>query len=111
MPETTPKPASSGDGPSDTDVDLVQQLLDETRQRWQRGEKVLVEDYLARYPNLTANPEGVVDLIYGEVLVREQAGEAIAIDDYLKRFPQYKVALQRQFALHKAIVEEASSLS
>ncbi len=46
-----------------------------------------MESLLARYPRLESNPAGVVDLIYGKVLLREQAGQTIVIDDYLKRFP------------------------
>ena len=68
-----------------------------------------MESLLARYPRLESNPAGVVDLIYGEVLLREKAGQTIVIDDYLKRFPRHEVALRRQFALHQAIAEQASS--
>jgi hypothetical protein len=38
-------------------------LLEEQSARWQRGEHVLVEDYLARQPGLHANSEAMLDLI------------------------------------------------
>src|SRR5262245_33501798 len=42
--------------------------------RWERGERILTEDYLSKYPQLANDPEVVLDLIYGEFLLCEQRG-------------------------------------
>jgi hypothetical protein len=71
--------------------------------RWQRGERVLVEAYLQRFPALRSDIEGQLDLIYHEVLLRERGGEPRDLDEYLRRFPDYTAALRRRFELHQAL--------
>ena len=56
-------------------------------QAWQRGERLGLEELLARHPNLARDDDAVLDLIYNEVVLREQAGEAPSLGDYLPRFP------------------------
>jgi serine/threonine-protein kinase len=75
----------------------------------QAGKLVHVEEYLARFPVLQNDPELVLDLVYGEVLVREQAGEAPALQEYLRRFPRYSAELTRQFALHDALGDDSDT--
>ena len=55
--------------------------------RWATGDKVLVEEYLVRYPGLQGAPEAVLDLIEQEVVLRERAGEVPHPDEYTARFP------------------------
>jgi serine/threonine protein kinase len=76
-------------------------LLEEQRDRWQRGERVLVEAYLTRESELPA--EAVLDLITNEVLLRQEAGEAPRLDEYLQRFPHLAEALRVQFEVERAI--------
>src|SRR2546430_619692 len=57
--------------------------------RWPRGERVPIEAYLEQFPELQADTEATVDLIYSEALLREQHGEVGAPEDYMQRFPQY----------------------
>src|SRR5262245_55557999 len=71
--------------------------------RWQRGERVLVEEYLAREPDLAENEELLLDLVYSEVLLREEHGERPELDEYLRRFPHLDESLQRQWLVHKAL--------
>jgi hypothetical protein len=82
---------------------LIERLQAELRARWQRGERGLVEDALAKHPGLAAEPERVLELIYAEVLAREQCGEAPCLEEYLLRFPQYSSQLRDQFEVHQAI--------
>ncbi len=77
-------------------------------ERWQHGERVLVEAYLAKWPELPMHTEVLLELIYSEVVLREQLGEQPQESEYLERFPQYTAQLQRQFALHRAL--ESGSL-
>src|SRR5262245_59342518 len=57
-------------GPLSPD-ELAEVLRLDQRQRWERGERIPAEDYLARYPALGNSPEAALDLIYGEFLLRE----------------------------------------
>jgi WD40 repeat protein len=82
---------------------LASRLLDEQRARWERGEPVPVEDYLRRYPELRADREAVVDLIYQDVLLHREKGRAPRLSDWLRRFPHYEAELRAQFDLHEVL--------
>jgi predicted Ser/Thr protein kinase len=84
-------------------VQLAAVLRVDQRQRWQTGERVLAESYLQRYPNLRADVEAAVDLIYGELLLRERHGEQLAADEYRQRFPEFTDLLRAQIELHQAL--------
>ena len=45
-------------------------IVDQCR-RWQQGERVAIECYLEQHPTLRADSEGLLDLIYNEVLLRQ----------------------------------------
>jgi serine/threonine protein kinase/WD40 repeat protein len=78
--------------------------------RWQAGERVPAEDYLARFPQVAADPEAALELIYGELLVREELGERPAPEDYLARFPQRAEALRQQLALHCGLEDDTTRI-
>lgn len=117
MPEPPPSgPSLPGEPPSTLSVpsqpapplppdpaELLRRLHNEQWQRWQKGERILVEALLARHPELRNNPEGVLDLVYGEVLLREQLGEQPRLEEYLQRFPEYSAPLRRQFEIHEEL--------
>src|SRR5262249_60325815 len=84
---------------------LLQHLRREQRRHWQEGQPVSVEEYLGRYPELQADPEGVVDLIYGESLLGVEFGAAISEDDYCRRFPEFAETLRRQLAVDRMLRE------
>jgi hypothetical protein len=54
---------------------LAAVLRVDQRQRWETGQRVPSEDYLRRYPQLHADPEAVLDLIFHEFLLRQERGE------------------------------------
>jgi serine/threonine protein kinase len=76
-------------------------------ERWQRGERVPVEEYLTRQAELATDDETVLDLIYSEVCLREQLGESPRLDEYVQRFPRFEAGLRRQFAVHQALASGA----
>jgi tetratricopeptide (TPR) repeat protein len=73
------------------------------RERWQRGESVLVETYVERFPALRTNPDGLLDLIYNEIVLREESGEQPQLEDYLSRFGQFEPQLRQLFEVHQAL--------
>jgi hypothetical protein len=78
-------------------------LRADQQRRWRHGERVLVEDYLTRWPTLAEDVEGLLDLVYGEALLREESGESVTLDEYVRRFPAHEASLKRQFDLHRAL--------
>lgn len=86
----------------DTD-EVLEQTLAEQRRRSETGNPVSVEALLEAAPTLRSNPEGVLDLIYQEIMLREARGEKPALKDYVARFPDYAGQLQILFELEEAI--------
>jgi serine/threonine protein kinase/tetratricopeptide (TPR) repeat protein len=78
-------------------------LLDDQARRWGRGERLLVETYLAQQPALSEEPEAVLDLLYHEVVLREARGEGVDVEEYIRRFPQWAAQLRLHFQVHRAI--------
>jgi serine/threonine protein kinase/tetratricopeptide (TPR) repeat protein len=71
--------------------------------RWWNGECIAVEAYLQKYPQVQADLESLLDLVYGEFILRERNGEHPDVREYRDRFPQHAGALQLQIKLHEAI--------
>jgi hypothetical protein len=78
-------------------------LLTDQRRRWQQGDCVRVETYIARYPTLNRNKEDLLDLIYHEMVLREDDGQDLSLIDYSDRFPSLREDLRRLFVVHKVI--------
>ena len=66
---------------------LLALLRNDQRQRWQQGQRLLVETYLEQEPRLRQDDEAVLDLLYNEVLLREEQGDAPRAEEYARRFP------------------------
>ena len=56
----------------DASPDPVRRLLMDQRERWQQGDRALVEAYCEREQLLKENPDALLDLIYNEVCLREE---------------------------------------
>jgi serine/threonine protein kinase/WD40 repeat protein len=96
-----PNPAPLGDLADPRAI--LELLLAEQRSRWRRGERPSVEDYLQQHPELTADDDGPLNLIYQELILREQAGGTPSLEEYLSRFPQYGAALRVQLEVERAL--------
>jgi tetratricopeptide (TPR) repeat protein/serine/threonine protein kinase len=83
--------------------DLVEKLRLEQQERWQKGDRVVVESYFPLHPRLHADETGVLHLVYNEVLLREAAGERPQLAEYVRRFPQLAGKLTPLFEVHRAI--------
>jgi serine/threonine protein kinase/Tfp pilus assembly protein PilF len=73
------------------------------RRRWQEGDAVRVEAYLEQEPALRSDAEGLLDLIYNEIVLREATGDPPRLEEYLRRFPQFADQLRLQFQVHQAL--------
>jgi serine/threonine protein kinase len=85
-------------------------LLAQQRLQWSRGERVPVEHYIERHPDLRTDTELLLDLIYSEVVLRREAGEEPTAGEYTKRFPALADAILIQFEVD-AVVDSAITLS
>jgi tetratricopeptide (TPR) repeat protein len=82
---------------------LAKLLRVDQRCRWQRGEPVRVESYLEQHPSLHSDPDGVLDLIYNEIVLREESGDTPQVEEYLDRFGSFGEQLRRLFEVHRAL--------
>jgi serine/threonine-protein kinase len=84
---------------------LASVLCVDQRQRWLRGERPLVEDYLRLYSARHDEAEFALDLLFGEFRVRRLLGETPCLDEYQRRFPD----LAEQLALQVKLTDAFSS--
>jgi serine/threonine protein kinase/Tfp pilus assembly protein PilF len=87
---------------------LVERLAEEMTQRWRRGERPLVEEYLARHPALREHPEAALELIAEELHLRQECGEAAGAD-LARRFPQWRRQVGTLAECHRLLAPELAS--
>src|SRR5262245_10452109 len=68
---------------------LVELVHIDLELRLKAGEAARVEEYLARYPELTADRAAAVELVAVEYELRRRDDSHLSLDEYLQRFPQY----------------------
>jgi hypothetical protein len=106
------KPTSDSESTgTDPSRPLLAVLLDDQKQRWQRGEHRAVEAYLQQYPDLLARPDDVLELICQEIVLREGQGDRPTLEEFLARFPGLAPQLRIQFAVNEAIQVNAGNSS
>ena len=66
--------------------------------RLRAGEAARVEEYLARYPELSEDREVVLELIAAEHVFRRRREPGLALSEFIRRFPEYRVQLPGQLA-------------
>ena len=84
-------------------IGLLGQLRADQHERWKRGDRRPVDQYLVEHSELQSNERLLVDLIYSEFCLREELGENPEAKEYLERFPQFVGELRSQFEFHKEI--------
>jgi len=102
-PGSGPPVAGQALGPGGHAAHLVAELLADQRLRWRQGDRVSVEEYLRCHEALQSDSEGVLDLIYHEIVMRQEAGAALSLDEYVHRFPQYASQIKHQLEVHRAL--------
>ncbi|HUR54946.1 MAG TPA: serine/threonine-protein kinase, partial [Gemmataceae bacterium] len=92
---TPPDPAAfvPASPPAARRLVLVELLKFDLDQRLQRGLDRPLEDLLAAFPELAADPP--CDLIYEDFQLRRAAGRQVRTDDYFRRFPDQAAELER----------------
>jgi serine/threonine-protein kinase len=85
------------------DAERLALLRTDQRRAWQRGERILVEDYVRRLPWLTEDTERLFDLVWHEIGLREEHGDPIASEEYERRFPSLTEQFRRQWSTRKDV--------
>jgi len=85
--------------------DWIARLREDQLERWTQGRAVPVAAYQEAFPQLAADPDGLLDLIAHEAQVRREAGERPTVAEYAKAFPHLAEELERQFALDACMVD------
>src|SRR5262249_44706200 len=49
--------------------------------------------------------DGLLDLIYNEIVLREERGDKPQLEEYVRRFPQHAEQLRWQFSVHEGLRE------
>jgi hypothetical protein len=76
---------------------LVEMLHGDFSRCWQQGERLPVEAYLDREPDLRQSDDQVLELIFHEVRLRVRLGETPRLDEYVRRFPHLRSRLESRF--------------
>jgi serine/threonine protein kinase/tetratricopeptide (TPR) repeat protein len=88
---------------------MVAPLLEEMTSAWQQDRRLLVEDLLPRHPELAANPDVVVRLIYEEICLLEESGQQGASAEALRRYPAYRPQLEMLLECHQLLKVEQTT--
>jgi serine/threonine-protein kinase len=75
----------------------------EQARRWRNHDRVPAEEYLAQHPELNADPEYALEVVYGELLLREEEGDTPHVEEFVERFPQFASQVRRLFDVHMAV--------
>ncbi len=76
-----------------------------------RPQEMEIGAILARHPAVREDREGLLDLIYNEVLIRGWLGEHPALADYQARFPELAGSLADLFEVHAMFAEGEDGLT
>src|SRR5262245_55098958 len=75
--------------------------------RLKAGEAARAEEYLARYPELTADRAATLDLVAAEYELRRHGEPHFSLNEYLQRFPQYRGELEARIAAPTVAADSA----
>ena len=82
------------------------QVLREMALDWDRGARTPAEKWLERHPELAADAQSAVQIVYEEVCLREERGETVQSDEIYRRFPQWSDSLHMLFDCHRMVQSE-----
>jgi serine/threonine protein kinase/tetratricopeptide (TPR) repeat protein len=82
---------------------LVERLAEEMAERWRACECPLVEEYLARHPELLEQAEAALELIAEEMQLRQEAGQEAEAAEFMRRFPQWRRQVQALADCHQLL--------
>jgi eukaryotic-like serine/threonine-protein kinase len=82
---------------------ILATALEKMVDQWQAGQPKPAEKWLADYPELNADPEAAVRIVYEECCLREEHGEQVDSAEFYRRFPQWQEALAVVLDCHRLL--------
>ena len=76
--------------------------------RYARGQKPQVADYLRRFPELEAQDDRVLSLIYEEFCLREESGDTPDADQFCDQYEPWRESLVSQLRYHRLLSQVVS---
>jgi hypothetical protein len=89
----------------DAPSDQLEEARGEFQRRLQSGQACRVEDWLTAHPEVAADPQTVLDLIYEEYATRLELQQKELAREFYARFPRWRSTLRRQFHFHSWVSE------
>jgi tRNA A-37 threonylcarbamoyl transferase component Bud32 len=82
-------------------------LLIDQGNRWRAGLRLPAECYLRQFPDVAADPELRLDLVYGEIYCAFENGEKAPLTQLGERFPDLRDELIRQYEVAEWVLARA----
>ena len=86
------------------------ELMEDVRQRWDRGETPDAGAVLREHPEYTDQKSLLLELAYEEYFRRVASGDAVGVDSFCQRFPACRWSLQRRIEVHQFLQSESGWL-
>ncbi|RUL88875.1 serine/threonine-protein kinase [Tautonia sociabilis] len=86
-----------------TPSSLAGLVKSDLRRRFAEGQRPAIADYLEALPDLGADSERMLSLIYEEFCLREEAGEAPDPDSFCERYAPWRDSLASQLNYHRML--------
>jgi serine/threonine protein kinase/WD40 repeat protein len=87
---------------------LLRRACAELEWRLRGGKPCTAEELLAAFPDLAAETDSALELVYTEFVLREHLGQRPDPADWLARFPQWRHDLEELFQVHQAVGQSSS---
>jgi serine/threonine protein kinase/WD40 repeat protein len=87
---------------------LLRQACAELEWRLRGGKPCTAEELLAAFPDLAAQTDSALELVYTEFVLREHLGQRPDPADWLARFPQWRHDLEQLFQVHQVVGQSSS---
>jgi serine/threonine protein kinase/predicted Zn-dependent protease len=68
--------------------------------RLRDGQSYRTEDCLAAHPELAADSDATLELLYFEYVLREELGQTLLTEDWYRRFPEQAIPLKKILQIH-----------
>ena len=85
--------------------------LEQMAHQWRSGNSKSAEQCLAEHPELKADPEAAIRIIYEEYCLREERGQRMDTSEILRRFPQWNDALAVLLDCHRLLHDQHQPLN
>jgi serine/threonine protein kinase/Flp pilus assembly protein TadD len=85
----------------------LRQACDVLERRVRAGESYRTEDCLAAHPELAADSDATLELLYFEYVLREELGEELSAQDWYCRFPEQQVSLEKILQIHHGVCDRS----